>query len=406
MIINNINEILKKNNTSVWVMYNKEGSDKYFGKYINSNLETSSICFLSPKKNSLVISGLDKDNITKDILDSYQVYVYNNSKELEYAIEEIIDDLGFPKNISLSYSTISDLQTDVLTHGSYIEITKILKRPYIKYSKKVKFSSAENVIYELESTKTEKQIARLKYLANLTNDILKDTFSNIKIGMTEKEIVKLTREITDSHMMKIIKEEKEEIIGYDVAWTDCPIVLVGENLAKGGHSLPSDKKLKKGETIYFDFGVKTCYKDGEVLYTDMQRMGYAIKDNEKVVPKTVQKVFDTLVNSIEEGIENLKPGVNGYVIDKIVRDIVVKEGYPEYNHATGHAVGLKVHDIGTVISKKGSKKANLKLVKNGIYTLEPRISIANGGSIEEMIQVTKFGGIPLCDTQKELFIVK
>ena len=100
---------------------------------------------------------------------------------------------------------------------------------------------------------TEKQIARLKYLANLTNDILKDTFSNIKIGMTEKEIVKLTREITDSHMMKIIKEEKEEIIGYDVAWTDCPIVLVGENLAKGGHSLPSDKKLKKGETIYFDF---------------------------------------------------------------------------------------------------------------------------------------------------------
>lgn len=406
MKIDNIKEILKSNDIKVWVMYNNESSDKYFSKYIHSKFETSTICFLSTKKNYLVVSSLDKDNITKNILESYEVYVYSNDKELEDTIEEIIDKLGFPNDISLSYSTISDLQTDILTHGSYIEITKILKRPYTKYSKKVKFSSAENVIYELESRKSEKQITRLKYLANLTNEILKDTFSGIKIGMTEKEIVKLTRDITDTYMMKIIKQKKEDIVGYDMAWTDCPIVLVGENLAKGGHSLPSDKKLKRGETIYFDFGIKAHFKDGEILYTDMQRMGYVMKEKEIAVPKNITKIFDTLVNSIEEGIESLKPNVKGYIIDKIVRDKIIKAGYPEYNHATGHAVGLEVHDIGAVISKRGNKRACLNLIENGIYTLEPRINIANGGSIEEMVQVTKYGGIPLCKPQKELYIVK
>ena len=401
-----ISDLLKKHNKDVWVMYNSEGKDKYFNKYIYPSFETSTIGIFTQNENYLIISSLDKDNITEKLLKEYKIYVYTNDKQRDDSIEEIIAKLSFPSNILLSYSTISDLNTDVLTHGSYINLTKILKRPYIKYSKKVKFSSSEKIIYELESRKTDNQITRLKYLANLTNDILKKTFENIKIGMTEKEIVILTRNIADQIIMDIIKNKKEDITGYDMAWTDCPIVLLGENLAKGGHSLPSDKKLKKGDTIYFDFGIRVHYIDDEILYTDMQRMGYAIKDKEKEVPKQVMKVFTTLVDSIEEGIENLKPGVKGYQIDKIVRDKIIKAGYPEYNHATGHPVGLQVHDIGAIISKKTSKRSSLELVENGVYTLEPRVNIENGGSIEEMIQVTKYGGIPLCETQKKLYIVK
>ena len=406
MKINSLCELLKKYNKKVWVMYNNEGKDKIFNKYIYPKFETSTICFVSQKDIYIVVSSLDKNNITEELSNEYKIYTYTSNLELSNIIEEIIEKLHFPNNICLSYSTISDLNTDILTHGSYIEITKLLKKSYSKYSKKISFSSAENVIYELESKKTELQIERLKYLADVTSNILEETFNNIKIGMSEKDIVTLTRKIADKYMMNIINSKKENIIGYDMAWIDCPIVLVGENLAKGGHSLPSDKTLQKGNTIYFDFGIKAIYEDGDMLYTDIQRMGYSLKDNEKDVPKQIMKVFNTLVSSIEEGIDNLKPGVKGYDIDKIVRGKIIKAGYPEYNHATGHPVGCEVHDIGTIISKKGSKRANLPLVENAIYTLEPRINIANGGSIEEMIQVTKYGGIPLCKTQNKLYIVK
>ena len=170
--------------------------------------------------------------------------------------------------------------------------------------------------------------------------------------------------------------------------------------------VPSDKKLIKGDTIYFDFGIKGVFSDQEVLYTDMQRMGYALKKNETKAPKSVQKVFDTLVNSIEDGIDELKPGVKAYVIDNVVRQKILKAGFPDYMHATGHPVGLKVHDIGAIISLKTSKRANLEIIENCIYTLEPRVNIANGGSIEEMILATKFGGIPLCKKQTKIYLVK
>ena len=138
----------------------------------------------------------------------------------------------------------------------------------------------------------------------------------------------------------------------------------------------------------------------------MQRMGYVLKDGEEKPPKQVEEVFNALVDAIEDGIDELKPGVKGYKIDEIVRAKIKSRGFPDYNHATGHSVGCKVHDIGAIISLKNSKRARLELIENGVYTLEPRVSISNGGSIEEMIQVTKFGGIPLCTPQKQIYLVK
>ena len=85
--------------------------------------------------------------------------------------------------------------------------------------------------------------------------------------------------------------KKLGVVSYDFAWDICPIVLVGKNLEKGGHASPSNTKIKRGDTVYYDFGVKAVFEDGEILYTDMQRMGYLLKEGENVAPKKVQKVL-------------------------------------------------------------------------------------------------------------------
>ncbi len=41
-----------------------------------------------------------------------------------------------------------------------------------------------------------------------------------------------------------------------------------------------------------------------------------MKDNETSVPKEVKDVFDTLVKSIDIGIEIIKPNLKGYEIDE------------------------------------------------------------------------------------------
>lgn len=99
------------------------------------------------------------------------------------------------------------------------------------------------------------------------------------------------------------------------------------------------------------------------------------------------------------------PGVYGYKIDGIVRNHILAFNYPTYNHGTGHPVKEVAHSIGTSISPKG-ERSNMPLKENAIYTIEPRIPIVNGCSVEEMILVTKEGGKPLCARQKELYLIK
>ncbi len=405
-MLKKVQETLTKYNKKVWVMYNVENHDKYFCKFFSRNLSTQSICLISEEEIYVFVSTLDAQNVTKLKYnkDKIHILIYENTTKLKEYIEDVIAKLKFPNEICLSYSTMSDKSTDILTHGEFVMLTTLLKEPYQKYQKKVKFSSAEKIIYELAAEKTSKQIERLKIIASITDEILTTTFSKLKSGITEIQIVDLTVNITDKIMKKYIG--KDNICSYGMAWENCPIVLTGENFLKGGHALPSEKKLKKGDTVYFDFGISVTFDDEETLFSDMQRMGYVLKEDEIAPPKEVKKVFDTLVEAIEEGIEELKPGKKGYEIDSIVRNEITKAGYPDYNHATGHPVGLKVHDIGAIITLKNSKRARLELVENGVYTLEPRVSIANGGSIEEMIQVTKFGGLPLCKMQKKLYLIK
>lgn len=388
---------------TIWVMENRDNADNIFKEYITDKLFSSTYIILSRNKAYVFVHKLDEGNI--EVLDSNyaEVFIYSKQIELLEDIKSVLNKLDFPKKMLLNYTTMSDESTDIITHSSYLRVSKMFRRIYKEYDKKVTIKSAEKNIYKIISRNTNEEIEKMKILANMTDEILKRSFKSIKIGQSEKDIARQTQEITKEYIECV--KEKYEIVDYDMAWDICPIVLVGENLKKGGHALPSQKKILKGDTIYYDFGIKCVFKDGTCLYTDMQRMGYALKENEKEAPIEVKNVFDVLTSSIKKGIASMKPGVKGYKIDNIVRGEILKNNYPDYPHATGHPVGKQVHGAGALISLRKSKRANLELAENGIYTLEPRVDIENGGSIEEMILVTKNGAIPLCKLQDELYLI-
>ena len=388
---------------TIWVMENRDNADNIFKEYITDKLFSSTYIILSRNKAYVFVHKLDEGNI--EVLDSNyaEVFIYSKQIGLLEDIKSVLNKLDFPKKMLLNYTTMSDESTDIITHSSYLRVSKMFRRIYKEYDKKVSIKSAEKNIYKIISRNTNEEIEKMKILANMTDEILKRSFKSIKIEQSEKDIARQTQEITKEYIECV--KEKYEIVDYDMAWDICPIVLVGENLKKGGHALPSQKKILKGDTIYYDFGIKCVFKDGTCLYTDMQRMGYALKENEKEAPIEVKNVFDVLTSSIKKGIASMKPGVKGYKIDNIVRGEILKNNYPDYPHATGHPVGKQVHGAGALISLKKSKRANLELAENGIYTLEPRVDIENGGSIEEMILVTNNGSIPLCKLQDELYLI-
>lgn len=401
MLIDLIKSI--KNNDTIWVMENRENSDKFFKEYVTDKLFSSTYVIVSSELVYIFVHKLDEGNV--HVLDENysRVYIYSTAEELRVKLLEVLKELSFPKQMLLSYTTMSDENTDIISYSSYKRVTKLFRSMYKENDKKIKVNSAQMNIYDIISKNTKEDIERLKKLASITDKILKESFYSIKVGQSEKDIALNTKNITKKIMDN--KKESLKLLSYDFAWDICPIVLVGDNLQKGGHAEPSNTRIKKGDTIYYDFGISATFEDGKTLYTDMQRMGYMLKDNEKDAPGDVKKVFNVLVESISDGIKSMKPGVKGYKVDNIVRSKIVKNGFPDYPHATGHPVGKEVHAAGALISYRTGKRAKLNLVENGVYTLEPRVNIKNGGSIEEMILVTNSGGVPLCNIQKELYLI-
>ncbi len=394
---------LNLTNNEVWIMYSSENSDPYFSKFITDKTIVPSAAVLSKENSILFVHELDKENVKNFFGD---VIVYDSETSIIKNIEKILEKLQFPQTIYLNYSDRLDSQTDVLGHGTFRFLSDNISKFYkIRGTHEPRFFSADEIIYFLLDSKTDEDIKYLKIAANRALEILNTAFRKIRPGMSEKTIANLVHNI---FKQKPSYFKKFGIISEDFSWEKetCPIVLVGENLQKGGHSAPSDKILKRGDTVYFDFGVKITLKNGKSYSSDLQRMGYVLMYAEKIPPKSVTDVFNTLTCAIQKGIENMFPHKKGFEIDEIVRNFITKKGYPNYNHATGHPIGENAHNPGTSISPKGYKRSEMEIRENGVYTIEPRIQIPNGGSIEEMIMVTKNGGVPLCAPQKSLYLIK
>lgn len=397
----NLDSILE--NDSVWIMYNAENKDPYFSKFITNKTIVPTVAILSNREKYLIVHSLDYENI-KDF--DGNVLVYSGENSLIRNVVETLQKLNYPKSIYLNFSDKLDVQTDVLGYGIFKFLSDNISSYYSENRKSLpQFLSADNIIYTLMDQKTDEDIKYLQIAAKRALQILDTAFKRIKIGMTEKQIVSLVHNIFNQ---KPYYFKKFGIIKEEFSWEPelCPVVLVGPNLKKGGHSGAENYMLHRGETIYFDFGVKIFLKNGKAYSSDIQRMGYALQKNESRPPENIQKVFDTLACAIDEGIKNCLPTKKGYEIDEIVRSKITKSGYPDYNHATGHPVGETAHSPGTSFSPRGHKRSALFLQENGVYTIEPRIQIENGGSIEEMVQVTKNGGIPLCPTQQKLYMIR
>ncbi len=397
----NLDSILK--NDSVWIMYNSENKDPYFSKFITNKTIVPAVSILSNCEKYLIVHSLDYENIKN--FDG-EVLIYSGENSLIGNIFKVLQKLKYPKSIYLNFSDKLDSQTDVLGYGICKFLRDNISSYYNESNRSLpEFLSADDIIYALMDCKTDEDIKYLKIAANRALQILDTTFKKIKIGMTEKQIVNLVHNVFNQ---KPYYFKKFGIIKEEFSWDPslCPVVLIGPNLKKGGHSCAENYALHRGETIYFDFGVTIFLKNGKKYSSDIQRMGYAMQKNEKNPPENIKKVFRTLVTAIDMGIKNCFPTKKGYEIDEIVRGHIISNGYPDYNHATGHPVGETAHSPGTSLSPKGHKRASLFLQENGVYTIEPRIQIENGGSIEEMVHVTKNGGIPLCPTQCQLYIIK
>jgi Xaa-Pro aminopeptidase len=157
--------------------------------------------------------------------------------------------------------------------------------------------------------------------------------------------------------------------------------------------------------VHFDFGVKQ-----DDYCSDIQRVVYLLKKDEREAPPLVLRAFETVVRAIQRAVGEMKPGITGLKIDKIARAVITGAGFPEYKYATGHQLGRAAHDGGGILGpqwERYGEAPNRKLEVGQVYTVEPGLAVPGFGYIglEEDVLVTEDGAVYLGHPQTRLIVL-
>jgi Xaa-Pro aminopeptidase len=161
-----------------------------------------------------------------------------------------------------------------------------------------------------------------------------------------------------------------------------PIVAVNANAAKP-HAMPTKKKLKKGDLLLVDAGLKYKRYCSDRTRTVEAGKDFTFKTKQTFKRKKIQKAYDTVLKAHDNAIAKARSGMKAKKIDAFTRDIITKAGFGEYYvHSTGHGVGLDIHEMPYISSRSDT------IIEDGmVYTIEPGIYIPDefGIRIEDMV---------------------
>lgn len=381
-------EILKEKQLDIWLTFVRETeaiADPCLDLTLGTNVTWQSAFIITRCGKTIAIVGsLDYERVRltglyKDI----RKYVGGLKEELL----SVLNDLN-PQKIAINTSK-NDYMADGLTHGMY----ELLMDMTAATKFKNRFISSEAIISALRGRKTESEIKRIKAAIQLTEDIYAQVSEYMRPGMTELDVARF-----------ILGKVAEN--GVETAWeqNSCPAVFTGPDTA-GAHADPTERIIQKGHVLNIDFGVK---KDD--YCADIQRTWYFLRDDEKETPPEVLRGFNTIIESVQMAKDAIRPGKQGWEIDKIARDHILSRGYPEYPHGLGHQVGRSTHDGAGMLGPRWERYGNvpyLPIEVGQVYTIEPRLPIEGYGvaTVEEMIVVTKDGCEWLSHPQKVIFLI-
>lgn len=292
-----------------------------------------------------------------------------------------------PKQIALNFSK-SNPNADGLTYGMFLTLNDILRdTPYAE-----RFVSADPILSRLRGGKTAEELKRIRYAIDRTLILFDETTARLKTGMTEKEIAQHFHARCD-----------EWNVSTAWAWNQCPAVNNGP-ASSAGHGGPSDIRLEPGHLVHIDFGIKQ-----DDYCSDLQRMWYVLKPGETKAPEHLEHAFNAVAKTIQEAAKILRPGIMGWEVDALAREVITSEGYPEYQHGLGHQVGRAVHDGGTGLLPRWERYGETPygvVEENQVYTIELGVQTDAGYiGLEEDVLVTKDGVEWLAPPQKELIVV-
>jgi Xaa-Pro aminopeptidase len=347
-------KVMRENKIDMWITVMREGnygplyqdlgggyvSD--FGYYIFSDRRGSRI--------ERIVLGIDGYEIQRSgAYDSFGA-----AADLKKIVAE-----RDPKRIGVNMSERIGA-ADSLSHTCFLHLVKTLGKPYAD-----RLVSAEKLVSDFRSRRVASEIVVFGQAGEISREIAERALSNEVIipGITALEDVAWW--IKDQLLSR----------GLEASFGLPSIYITGPD---GIEAVSSERIIQRGDMIMIDWGVGLMN-----FYTDMKRMAYVLKEEEKQAPPGFQNAFDQAVKVREVIRQNIKVGLTAEETLKVLNEKVEEAGFSimeEFNKPTEtekteviigcHSVGNWGHGIGPSIAWFNPLRMTFKIQPTNMFVIE------------------------------------
>jgi Xaa-Pro aminopeptidase len=247
-------------------------------------------------------------------------------------------------------------------------------REYRKALDGLRWKAERPLIHALRRIKEATEVARIQKSIAVSEQALRAVLKQTKPGMTENEVA---AEL-DYQMRKC--GARNPSFG--------TIVATGTHSSQP-HAAAGPRKLKAGDAITIDWGVKI-----NGYNSDMTRVFFL-----REAKPSFRKLYEIVLQAQKLAIEALKPGMPAMKLDAVARNYIAAHGYgPHFSHSLGHGLGMEVHESPII-----NTTCKTPLEPGMVITIEPGIYVPGLGGVrvEDDVLVTEKGAKVLGSFPKE-----
>lgn len=230
-----------------------------------------------------------------------------------------------------------------------------------RFKNKVKLVSFGKELQSLRACKEMRELQTMKKAAAIASAAVAKIVREIEPGWTEQEVA--------LHLEVTARRSGAEQLAFET------IVASGENAALP-HAKPSHRKLRNGDFVVVDFGVR--YQG----YCSDETCTLAIGE----LTAVQKNAYRAVLRAHDEAIASIRAGMAAADVDALTRRVLGKEYSRYFTHGTGHGVGLDVHEAPRV-----APSSQDILTAGMVVTVEPGLYFPGlwGIRIEDTVLVKK-----------------
>ena len=295
--------------------------------------------------------------------------------------------------ISLAEQQVSHMEVVLATQRAFTQVAEIVHKQKLQrlgFEESISFSShkamgdsfkgvdlipAGSIVRDLRIIKSDSEQAVIARNQRLNQKIFKLAVEQVEAGQREIDVRNFI-------LRQMIELECEEAFA--------TILAAGANSANP-HATPGKLKVKRGELLLFDMGVKKDF-----YHSDMTR---TVAVGERLRPECAE-IYEVVRQAQAAALKELGPGVPCKQVDAAARNLISDAGYgDQFGHGLGHGVGLEIHE-GPTLNPRSSDV----LAPGMVVTVEPGIYLPGIGGvrIEDLVVITENGYKNLTSISKQL----